>query len=63
MNATDAVIFNLFKLHFSNLPLDLKWIRETIETANNYEKSFPFELMKKREISDSIDINITKIIA
>ena len=26
MNATDAVIFNLFKLHFSNLPLDLKWI-------------------------------------
>ena len=28
MNATDAVIFNLFKLHFSNLPLDLKWIRK-----------------------------------
>jgi len=36
---------------------------ETIETANNYEKSFPFELMKKRAISDSIDININKITA
>ena len=34
---------------------------ESIETANNYEKSFPFKLMKKRAISDTMDINITKV--
>jgi len=34
---------------------------ETIESAKNYEKSFPFKLMKKRAMSDTIDINIVRV--
>jgi len=34
---------------------------ETFETAKNYDKSFPLKLMKKRAISESMDINITKV--
>lgn len=34
---------------------------ETLETAQNYEKSLPFELMKKRVVADSLNIQITQV--